>query len=264
MAWLDCIGKIHARQSEIYAIILARFDCKCTFALCEATMKQWKRLIFYLFLNVLVSACTILAVLFAWDQLRGPLPRGLLPQALRVSSPATATLLPVQTGTPAISPKVTSTEAFTVYQVQSGDTFESIAQQNNMSVEELVAVNGFKKSQPLGEGEILRIPVHPQGSVSIDSIVGVGDLTSERVLLKHNGDGELSLAGWRLENTGGSAFILPQVTLFKGGAVNVYTKTGVNTVVELYWGLDKAVWKSGDQATLRDAQGNVRSTYKVP
>jgi len=42
-------------------------------------MKHWKRLLFYLILNVLISACTVLAVLFFWDQMRGPLPRGLLP-----------------------------------------------------------------------------------------------------------------------------------------------------------------------------------------
>ncbi len=227
-------------------------------------MKQWKRLVFYLLLNVLVSACTVIAVLFAWDQMRGPLPRGLLPQALKVSSPAPATPLPAQTGTPSATLKATVTEAFLVYQVQPGDTFESIAAANNMSVDELVAINGFKKSQPLGAGEVLRLPLHPQGSVSIDSAVGVGDLASEHVLLKHSGQGELSLAGWRLENAGGSAFIFPQVTLFTGGAVKVYTKTGVNTVVELYWGLSKPVWKSGDTAVLRDAQGNVRSSLKIP
>ena len=31
-------------------------------------MKLWKRLIYYLFLNVLVSACTTLVVLAIWDR----------------------------------------------------------------------------------------------------------------------------------------------------------------------------------------------------
>jgi len=45
-------------------------------------MKSWKRLLFYLVLNILVSACTTLAVLFVWDQFSGPMPRNLLPKAL--------------------------------------------------------------------------------------------------------------------------------------------------------------------------------------
>jgi len=227
-------------------------------------MKQWKRLTFYLLLNILVSACVTFAVLFAWDQMRGPLPRGLLPQAIRLSVRETATPVPIMTGAPAFSPKPTATEAFTVYQVQSGDTFESIASQYNMSVQELVAVNGFKKSQPLGAGEVLRIPVNPAGTVEIDSIVGVGDLASEHVKLSHTGAGELSMVGWRLENAEGSTFVFPQMTLYRDGAINLYTKTGVNNAAELYWGLNKPVWKSGEKAILRDAQGNVRSTYTVP
>jgi len=68
--------------------------------------------------------------------------------------------------TPVLEP--TPTEAYLVYQVQSGDTFESIAANHNMSVEELVARKmASRQSQPLGAGEVLRIPVHPKGSVVI-------------------------------------------------------------------------------------------------
>ena len=228
-------------------------------------MKSWKRLFFYLLLNILVSVCTTLAVLFAWDQMRGPLPRGLLPKGLAISRQATATLATNPSGTTIARP--TATEAVVVYQVQAGDTFESIAANYNISVEELVAVNGFTNSQPLGAGEVLRIPLHPRGSVVIDSVIGAGDLDSERVLLKHRGEGELSLVGWRLEDTDGNIFIFPQfpqLVLFKGGAVNVYTKAGSNTVVDLYWGLKQPAWKSGDMVILRDAQGNVHTTFTVP
>ena len=228
-------------------------------------MKSWKRLFFYLLLNVLVSACTTLAILFTWDQMNGPLPRGLLPKGLALARPATATPPAESSGTAVARP--TATEAMIVYQVQSGDTFESIAANHNVSVEELIAINGFTQSQPLGDGEVLRIPLHPKGSVAIDSVIGAGDLDSERVLLKHRGEGELSLVGWRLEDTDGNVFIFPQfpqLVLFKGGAVNVYTKAGSNTVVDLFWGLKQPVWKSGDMVILRDAQGNVHTTFTVP
>ena len=226
-------------------------------------MKSWRRLFFYIFLNILVSACTTLTVLVIWDQFYGPLPRNLLPEALgRKSGTPTA---PATTPLPAaLTPQVAPTESFIAYQVQSGDTFESIAAQHNMSVEELLAVNGFTKSQVLGIGDVLRIPTNPQGSVVIDSVIGAGDLASERVLLKHVGEGELSMAGWRIEDGNGNVFIFTQFMLFKGGAANIFTKKGVNTAIDLYWGLGQAIWKSGETVTLRDAQGTVRSTYKVP
>jgi LysM repeat protein len=230
-------------------------------------MNSWKRLTFYLLLNIFVSACTTLAVLFVWDQFSGPMPRNLLPKALSsLSRPPAETPVVETTGTPA-APQPTPTEAFMVYQVESGDTFESIAAAHNVSVEELVAVNGFKSSQPLGAGEVLRIPLHPQGSVIIDSVIGAGDLDTEHVLLKHRGEGELALVGWRLEDDQGNVFIFPQfpqLTLFPGGAVNIYTRAGVNSVVELYWGLSQPVWSSGTTVILRDAQNNVRATYVVP
>jgi LysM repeat protein len=216
---------------------------------------------------VFVSACTTLSVLFVWDQFSGPMPRNLLPKALSsLSRPPAETPAIQTTGTPG-APQPTPTEAFMVYQVVSGDTFESIAAAHNVSVEELVAVNGFTRSQALGEGEVLRIPLNPQGSVIIDSVIGAGDLDTEHVLLKHRGEGELALVGWRLEDDKGNVFIFPQfpqLTLFPGGAVNIDTRSGVNSVVELYWGLSQPVWTSGTTVVLRDAQNNVRANYVVP
>jgi LysM repeat protein len=229
-------------------------------------MKSWKRLLFYLVLNILVSACTTLAVLFFWDQFTGPMPRNLLPKALSgLASEPTTVAQPAAQGTQAARPA--PTEEYLVYQIKPGDTFESVAEKYKIGVEELIAVNGFTRSQPLGEGEVLRIPVTPRGSVVIDSVVGSGDLESERVLLKHQGEGELSLVGWRLEDGKGNIFIFPQfpqLILYKGGAVNVHTAAGSNTVVDLYWGLSAAVWKSGVTVTLKDPQGNARATYIVP
>ncbi len=221
---------------------------------------------FYLSLNVLVSACTVLAVLFTWDQLSGPMPRGLMVKAFsRLSIASTPTPLPPSPGTPEV--QATATPAFLYYQVVSGDTFESLAEKYNIPVEELIAVNGFSKSQPLGEGEALRIPLEAAATVVIDSVIGAGDLDSEHVLLKQRGEGELSLVGWRMEDNQGNIFIFPQfpqLILYRGGAVNIFTKAGSNTVVDLYWGMEQPVWESGDTVTLKDPQGKVRATYQVP
>ncbi len=226
-------------------------------------MKPWKRLFFYLILNALVSACATFTVLFLWDQFSGPIPRNLLPQAMQILSPAAAlTAEPTPADTPV--PQPTATESFTVYVVQSGDTFESIAAANNVSVAELLAVNGFTQSQPLGDGEVLRIPDNPKTSVDIESVIGAGDLEAERVLLRQRGEDEIDLTGWQLDDGQGHIFTFPQITLFRNGAVNIYTRPGANTVVELYWGLKQPLWASGATVTLRDAQGGVAAKYKVP
>jgi hypothetical protein len=107
-------------------------------------------------------------------------------------------------------------------------------------------------------------PASGTARVIIDSVVGAGDLQSERVLLKRSGSGELSLAGWQLVEKGGRSFIFPQLTLFEGGAVNVYTRAGQATVVSLYWGLQDPVWESGEEVILLDNQGNEQASYTLP
>lgn len=231
-------------------------------------MKQFRRVFFFLVLNVLVSACTTVAVLYAWDQSRGPLPKGLLPQAWtawQATPTANAITTPVAPGEAPI--QALPTDTFIAYQVQVGDTFASIAERFNISVEELLNANGFTQDQPLGIGEVLRVPSYLQGSVTIQNVIGVGDLETERILLKHRGQGELSLVGWRIEDGQGRVFIFPQfpqLVLFGGGAVNIYTKAGSNSVVDMFWGLDNAIWYPGATVTLKDAQGNVRAVYTVP
>jgi hypothetical protein len=102
------------------------------------------------------------------------------------------------------------------------------------------------------------------GQMEIDSIIGAGDVENERVLIRHVGDEEISLAGWQLQDEDGNAFVLPALTMFTGGAVEVYSGVGVNTVVKLFWGMDEPVWEVGEQALLVDPNGGVQAVYTVP
>lgn len=232
-------------------------------------MKQIRRLFVFLILNIIISALTTLSVLVVWDQMRGPLPKGLLSRAIgEFSATKTPVIVQGNLQPQASGTAIGSVDEFIEYQVQADDTFESIAKAHNMSIEELLAVNGFTQVQTLGVGEVLRIPKHPKGSVIIESVIGAGDLETERIFLIHRGEGELSLVGWRIEDGKGNVFIFPQfpqLILYSGGAaVQIYTRSGANTVTDLYWGLDKPIWSSGTVVTLKDAQGNVRATYTVP
>lgn len=230
-------------------------------------MKQWQRVVFFLVINIAISACTTFGVLLFWEQMHKPISGSYLPFAARTVTKTPTPLSPVSTaGGPAIP---TPTPVFIVHQVASGETFESIAQSYNISVDVLLAVNGFPKSQPLGEGEVLRIPVtgNSQGGagVVIANVIGPGDLASERVDIKLNSGEGLSLAGWQLEDEVGDIYIFPALDLATNGAVvSVFTKAGTDDASQVYWSLGAAVWRSGEMVTLKDDKGSVRASYKIP
>lgn len=104
----------------------------------------------------------------------------------------------------------------------------------------------------------------PLGQLQINSVIGAGDIDNERVHLRHVGTEEVSLDGWSLEDEQGNTFDFPALTMFSGGAVTVYSKTGNNTVMALYWGLDTAIFSEGELVMLLDPDGNVQARYSVP
>ena len=100
--------------------------------------------------------------------------------------------------------------------------------------------------------------------VKISSVVGAGTVNSEIAVVKFEGEGQLELASWQLKDEDGNTFTFPDITLYPNGAVQIHTVTGTDTVIDLYWGIGDAVWSSGENARLFDAQGNLRAVYRVP
>ena len=100
--------------------------------------------------------------------------------------------------------------------------------------------------------------------VNISSVVGAGAPDSEIVVVKFEGEGQLDLASWQLKDEDGNTYTFPKLTLYPSGAVQVHTVAGTDTVIDLYWGIGEAVWSSGENARLFDAQGNLRAVYRVP
>lgn len=100
--------------------------------------------------------------------------------------------------------------------------------------------------------------------VEIVSVVGAGTLNAEMVMIRYSGEGELNLAGWQLRDEDRNTYKFPGLILYKGGAVQVHTVSGIDTVVDLYWGLREPVWEPGEAASLIDPQGVVRAVYSVP
>ena len=100
--------------------------------------------------------------------------------------------------------------------------------------------------------------------LSLEAVVGVGDLSLEYILIRNNGEEAVNLAGWQLVGQEGEVYTFPNLRLNRDGAVRLYSKSGTDSVIELYWGAEKALWSSGDELSLKDPAGIIYSTYQVP
>jgi LysM repeat protein len=252
-------------------------------------MVRWKRLFYYLTINVLVSACTTVSVLYLWEKYNPPildianfsleeLSQAVLPVLQTPIFPfqATAEVLPASTPTPGIGD----------YLVVRGDTLSDIAERFGVGLEELMEMNNIENPNTLIVGQMLRVPLPVveaiptpalqaanipaalpedlEEAVVIVNVVGAGDLSTERVRLEFRGEGEHAMQGWTLQHESGKVFVFPQLTLFPRGAIDVYTKGGIDSVISLHWGMESPVWEGGDKAILSDNFGRERSTFIVP
>jgi hypothetical protein len=100
--------------------------------------------------------------------------------------------------------------------------------------------------------------------IEIVSIVGTGTVNAEWVIIRNAGNEPINLSSWQLQDSDRHVFTFPNLTLNTGGAVQIHTISGTNTVIDLYWGLNDPVWESGEEAQLLDPSGNVRAVYTVP
>lgn len=262
-------------------------------------MNQWKRLIYYLLINVLVSACTVIVVLSLWERRFAPAAPLITPteagSAALLGTPSeilgSGTPQPIAQATPTPTSGPDLLKNVQEYQVQFGDTLGDIAARFDVEIADLLRVNQINDPNSLSVGMVIYVPLPPEkiptdtptitptpnlaltatlsGSlpearVVINSVIGAGDLASERVFLTRTGFGELDLTGWQLRDQNGNVFTFPQLALFESGAVNVWTTTGTPSVVDLYWGLQSPIWSSGETVVLVDSQGKERARYVVP
>ena len=100
--------------------------------------------------------------------------------------------------------------------------------------------------------------------VVIRTIVGAGNVEVEYVEILNQSEGPVDMTGWQLKDEQSNTFTFPTLILNSGGAIKVLSKKGVNTVIELYWQEDTAMWQSGETAVLQDAAGEIVTTYSIP
>lgn len=97
--------------------------------------------------------------------------------------------------------------------------------------------------------------------VRISTVVYPGQRTREAVVIVNEGD-EVALTGWTLSNPRGKVYTFGNVALFKESFINLHTTTGVDVPTDLFWNQTEAVWREGDEVTLRRGD-EVIATYIV-
>lgn len=105
-------------------------------------------------------------------------------------------------------------------------------------------------------------PTVENSQISVE-VIGAGDITREEVTIRNNGI-STDISGWSIVDIDGNTFTFSDVLLFGGGSITVRTRTGENSPVLLFWGLDSAIFERGDVITLLDRDDNVQSTFRVP
>ncbi len=100
--------------------------------------------------------------------------------------------------------------------------------------------------------------------MNIRTVVGAGNLDAEYVEIVNQSDGAVDLSGWQLMDEEGQTFIFPSLLLYQGGAVEIHSKAGQDTVIELYWQAENPIWESGEIVKLLNPQGELMATYSIP
>ena len=239
---------------------------------------KFKSFVYFILLNIFISAATTVTVLILWDRSHQSIitETGDLIPDFKLPTEVTE------------SSNSDSPTGVRIYKILEGDTLEGIAQANQISVESLLSLNQDLDPEVILPGELIYLPpdsdtgtiaetedIFPVGEeypdqptnnglVEIVSVIGAGDLETERVYLRGLGEETLSLTGWRLIDEDNNQYIFPQLTLFSNGAVNIYTGSGVDTVVALYWNLSAPVWRPGENVVLLDSSGEIQATSIVP
>lgn len=242
---------------------------------------NWKGFLPFLALNVVVSSLSVLLVIALWQSGTPSLPDQPTPTFDLAARVAVA----VPTATPTIPPSPTPV----TYTVRAGDTLGAIALELEVPLESLMAANGLTNPDSLSAGQVLIVPsLDEQAAATLSPVEQVlarptaspspvpeaprvvirgayarGDLASEFVYLENLG-GVAVMEGWVLEDGQGHAYTFPAFTLYNEGGVNVYTRSGIDSVINLYWGLDRALWEAGAQVFLRDRSGTVHATFQIP
>ncbi|MBO9310204.1 MAG: lamin tail domain-containing protein [Chloroflexi bacterium] len=183
------------------------------------------------------------------------------------------------------------------YTLVAGDTAGAIAQRYGVPLVDLMRANNLREADltRLQIGQVFVIPIGGCGlaaatptaaatpsatplppptatdiptlaadqlKVEITQIISPGDITQEGVEIRNISGGVIQIGGWKLTDGKGNTYTFPEYQMFEGRRVVVYTRSGGNTPLALFWGLPSAIWGDPKQvAVILDAEGKVQARY---
>ncbi len=103
-----------------------------------------------------------------------------------------------------------------------------------------------------------------QASLEVVTVIGAGLPSNETVVIRNTGQAEASLKDWKIQDEQSNIYTFSNLTLPPGGAVQLHTAPGSDSLIDLYWGLTASAWATGETVSLLDPAGTVKSVYKVP
>jgi hypothetical protein len=115
---------------------------------------------------------------------------------------------------------------------------------------------------PAASPTITLAPTSSNAQVSIVDVLDVGDVTAEGVRIRNDGN-TVDVTGWTLTDVDGNEYVFTEQFLFSNAELTVYTRTGQDSPIARFWGLDEPVWQVGDVVTLTDADGDVQATIRI-
>lgn len=106
-------------------------------------------------------------------------------------------------------------------------------------------------------------PTAVDSEVEIVEILRAGDVTAEGISIRNNGN-VVDITGWIISDQDGNEYVFDEQLVFSNSVLTLYTRSGQDTPVSRFWGLEIPVWESGDVVTLIDADGDVQASYRIP
>jgi hypothetical protein len=132
------------------------------------------------------------------------------------------------------------------------------------TVENIEDVATSVESTPTVRPTLTLPPTASSAQVEIVEVISAGDVTAEGVAIRNVGN-TINLNGWTLTDAEGTAYTFTDRLLFSNARVVLYTRIGQDTPAVLFWNRSTAVFgEPGDVLTLKDANGVVQSTYRLP
>jgi LysM repeat protein len=260
---------------------------------------SFRQMLPFLFLNVVVSAVVVLSILFWWDNRGGGGETvGALTPAAEAGGHGLATPNIAAPPSGTVAPEATASAAANepiIHTVEAGQTLNMISQQYDVSIDDIMLVNGLDDPNFIAAGQQLTIPIggvptptvpapteavvealpspiptEPLssaggGQIGVTGVLDPGVLDTEAVQLVNSGAQQQSLEGWKVRDEDGNVYTFGAVSIFgEGAGVLLHTRAGDDTFSDLFWGLIEPVWRSGEVLTLWDANDQVIVTFTVP